>query len=100
MPGSSEPWNVQAEFARGRKFGMFPTVKRSELHLAGMSLASITNMPNAAGTDMSQAPGALLDYIAGANAWPAPPFGAPMSSPAARIAVNAWHRNNSHRILL
>jgi hypothetical protein len=68
MPGFSEPWNVEAEFAHGRESGLFPTVKRSELHLAGMSLASITNMPSTAGTDMHQAPGALLDYLAGADA--------------------------------
>jgi hypothetical protein len=66
-PGLSEPWNVEAEFAHGRESGLFPTLKRSELHLAGMSLASITNMPSTAGNDIHQAPGALAGADAGSS---------------------------------
>ena len=58
-----QPWSVSEEFARGRQGGRFPTVTRSELQLAGMSLASITNLPAPAVPDASHAPGALLDFF-------------------------------------
>ena len=62
----SEPWSAEKEFARGRADGRLPTVKREELRLAGMSLASVSNLPHSAlPFDVSQAPGALLDYVAG-----------------------------------
>ena len=60
------PWSAEREFAAGRQQGRFPTVKRHELHLAGMSLSSVSNMPQGAlPVDATQAPGALLDFVTG-----------------------------------
>jgi hypothetical protein len=68
MPSDKEPWSTDREYARSKADGRFPTVKRDELHMAGMSLASVSNLPQSAvPLDVSHAPGALLDFVTGAG---------------------------------
>jgi hypothetical protein len=67
MAGTKQHWSVQKEYDRGKELGRFPEVDRADLRLAGMSLASISNMPQTRIMDVSHAPGALLDYVTGVS---------------------------------
>ena len=84
MAAEREHWSVEREYALGKEQGWFPDVDRADLCLAGMSLASISNLPEAV-TDAAHAPGALLSFMTGA-----PTVSTARASPLQTLILARW----------